>query len=396
MTPRHRQFDFRHPVWATTTSVLLVVVGGASVAFGQASAEISDADRELARIYLIGLLDGRQRMISGELRATGRESTPGSVDGDSATEFHAAFDDATGRFRFDRKGQERLFVAIYSGGGKTPKDLMSRGEWKTEKFEAKFIRTPERDLDWSTKDVVEVHAKAATEEGIAAKPFHVNTLGIITVRGNAKFWTCDQLIGIFQSQRVVGVSKEAGEVLKISWIFGPGDTLKRLLWIDAARDYAPIRMQLLERRDASNEKWSAPIVDAEVHWSRQNGIWVPVHSQEKFASMQQKQRAIYELQIEWLKVNEELDPSLFTSEGLNLPHFAMVVDDRLGKRIVTEKLGPHSAAINAHSDGSNETDLAVRRSPWVRILIIVNALILAVAVVFLLYRRWLTWGSPRH
>jgi hypothetical protein len=167
-------------------------------------------------------------------------------------------------------------------------------------------------------------------------PIDIRTVGLIlsddfssgaSFRECCDIWARDDSIAV--SQRADGTyllrlehdgrrSKELLEKRTRTYI-------PQTLCLDERQGFAPIRLSY----SASDEKEHPDpfILICTVRWNMQDGIWVPAD-----LSIESRTRGRllchYALSFEWLSVNTDIDPALFTADGLGAPVGTPVVDYR--------------------------------------------------------------------
>lgn len=111
--------------------------------------------------------------------------------------------------------------------------------------------------------------------------------------------------------------------------------VERHLWIDAAKDYVPVRYQH-RHLDPRTKKWSKFHAVVETKWTKQSGIRVPVSIHSRSGT---RSRTITKLRLTWNSINEKVPEIHFQRKGLNPKPGTEVIDFRSGKPKRIEVIG---------------------------------------------------------
>jgi hypothetical protein len=111
---------------------------------------------------------------------------------------------------------------------------------------------------------------------------------------------------------------------------------QRLLWVDTANDYVPVRTEFrFVLRDGSYSIKQ----QVETSWGEINKTWVPIKSVSRFFGPNDVVRLYGEIRLTWKSVNEKVPEELFTEENLKLPKNTYIVDTRLGTPVLEKVIG---------------------------------------------------------
>jgi hypothetical protein len=344
-------------------------------------------DEETARLAVDGLINGREALITGQFTAVEWRWT-GSPSDDifARREIYCAFDTAEAQFRFDRT--RKIRVTEWSGAA--PKDVSTlrknaaNASSHIKVLHAKYIRLAEKSLHWSSRGRYQVTIKQPEDVLASAGPFRVDCVGVITTGDLRGLPDLQRLVDIFMGQDLRSVEKlENGEHLLV-WDFADG-SLRRRLWLDPRKDYAPTRMEILEAGNGPESSSFKLIVTTVTAWDRINNVWVPVKSTH-FEDRQGKELKSYEIDFSWSRVNENVPDEVFSVAGLKLDRFARVVDTRLGVPVVVEKILPNNVkkrkTATPDAEAGNLNDM--RTTSW---LLWFNLSVIAALTMFLLFRK---------
>jgi hypothetical protein len=123
-----------------------------------------------------------------------------------------------------------------------------------------------------------------------------------------------------------------------------------------------------------------------VNWTRVNEVWVPVSVlQESFVGPPRRR----ELNFEWVSVNQQVDPSLFTLEGLGYPDNMELIDTRSGTAAGNPKGGAGTAEDDALGVGQRPVSALLRH-----VSAVVSRVLLAAAICYVAWRRWNRRARP--
>lgn len=272
----------------------------------------SKTESQLARFYTAGMTDLLLSVRSGEFELTEAfRAKGGSV---KTMRVCCAFDFAERRLRFDRY----------------------RGDHVN-----KFAETREGCLVYSSSGgVISKRLEARKCERSNVLPFDIRTIGLATLGEIRASFSLERVLEILDDAEVTEPVEVSDTVCKLSWVYTKSLKIRRSLWIDSSRGFAPIRMEVFvlgkEARPEAPEDWGRPVEGCETVWRENSGSWVPV--QCKFeASGTERASFIFS----WESINASVKPDLFEPEGFDLPKGTYVENKRLpdGRKVIEEVIG---------------------------------------------------------
>lgn len=285
------------------------------------------------RFALNALVSGRQRISSGEFKAIEWYWTGAMEDKEFAsTDIYCAFDSANDKFRFDRNGKVR--VTEFSGS-----DGRDRSEAVTyiDEIHSKYIRLEGKSIHWTSEDEHQVDVMPRGSVLRTARPFCFDSIGLATSGDLLDFPEMAKLIAVFSKQGPRSGDVADGKQVLLEWTFADG-LLQRRLWLDPLKEYAPTRLEVLAKVEMDGVIKFSRIVDIHTAWIRINEVWVPNRSTHVENRNGQDMKT-YEVELSWLRVNEDLQDDIFSAHGFGLSKFARVVDNRADIPVVLNKIG---------------------------------------------------------
>jgi hypothetical protein len=304
----------------------ILVVGASLIVAGTAANELSKSDAAKAKYLLDGLKDGRDRLVTGIFRATGRwhDDRPAmDMHHEGDVEMYCAFDFAQGFLRFDRS-------QVYPSELATTPDAQRRV--------TKYARTPEETYNWVGNPIVEVHPPGWFDP-VHGTPFDIKVAG---AGGGAEFMLAsqfDELHASYLKDPLIAFSDEGNGIRHLTWLCGMGErrNVKRELWLDELHGFTSVHSETRFNKTGNQADWGEPRSSGDATWQEVAGVWVP----KTWAVTVQKSTGptSYELSFEWEAVNETVSSALFTPAGLEPQKGTLVVSNELGKGIVRETIG---------------------------------------------------------
>lgn len=187
-------------------------------------------------------------------------------------------------------------------------------------------------------------------------------------------------------------SQEDGGVFRVNWEFTEPLTVKvkdgppinvvqrfhTTLWIDTIRGFTPVRQVYQFSIDGQKQTRQTSPHLTETTWAPKGGTYVPIecvmHGEENMREGK--------LTFDWLSVNEPVDEKLFTVAGLQVDPNTLVVNHKLGPKIIEKKIN--------QSNGDNDTpsqidDATTNRWRW--IATVTSLVVIAVGLLALRFRR---------
>ena len=284
-----------------------------------ASADASEKE-QLAEFVVAGMRAERERLRSCSFRAKltksqGPRRADDQWEPDSVImgEIFCACDFEADKVRFDRRE---------TGGAPQP-------------VGGKYIRTPKKTLHAYLSGYI-ADIKHPTDPGSPmVKPFDVRVVGLTNPQElEDAGWRFEQAMEFyFIRQTVVSATTEKPGLHKITWICGKRNELERTLWVNERRGFTPERLEI--RYLNKDGDWQH-LQSVRTAWTQMSGVWIP---ESYSCDSRHFYGTRFELAFDWEQVNGEVDETLFTQEGLNLRKDTLVVDNRLDKPFIVERVG---------------------------------------------------------
>lgn len=345
-------------------------------------AKKADSRQEFPFLWT-GMKNHRQRLRSGIVRMSGRllEDDPNALRLEGEVRIFSAFDFGEGKMRFDRT-EPRAAILSAGAPGSIPR-------WSRMITGGKFVRVPGKTIYHVAGDVLtDTHVESANPP-VPARPWDVRGLGLYHWLDLRKAADYDDVVGNWEKVAPEEVVDEGRGIHRIGWTVGSG-IVRRTLWLDETKGFAPIRFELRWKDPDHPGVLSEPKAVCDVTWAESGGVWVPTTYRIEDRQSVPRTR-IYELALEWESVNEPVPADLFTLEGMKLDPGNILVDNRLGKPIVVGKINerrvPVFSGIGRPGRGSVPTFGGV--GAWNRrIVLAVNVVLLLMVLGYALYRDW--------
>ncbi len=275
------------------------------------SSVVPPEDLRVAEFTLREMVDMRERMRTGVVRATGtilRNDSPDQSGGKSPVEIYSVFDNPAGLFRFDLSSVKQI-------------DNEDRA------VRAKFVRTPKRTLRW--RDPYDPHRVIIDK--VNAKPSTMDIvfdMRVTALTGPAglqgvSMQTLDAVCESLSNDVEVTAVKEDGQILQLDAQSVKSKFMTSSLWLDRSRGCTPVRVEL----HMGNARPYHSIT--EVSWIELSDTWVPSAFSMSNYRMGDLEDQL-ELAFSWESVNEVVDETLFTAESLGLPGDTELVSRELG------------------------------------------------------------------
>jgi hypothetical protein len=274
-------------------------------------AAIACADPTSGKALLDGLRENREKLTSGIFRTSGlRETLNQEARRGSTVKFRAycAFDGSVRRFRY-----EETFTDRYG-----PFDAA-----KTRSDAVKYVRTADRSIHVSTQHplAIDIELPEAPVRGGTVSPFDPRVLGLVSDvelrSGMPRQSFARSFESVFEAYAndydVEDVTQEAESVHRITFRFGPSHEFRKTLWIDAARGFTPVRMEV--RRPKGGKLQAEPVVVTKTKWKEIAGVWVPVQSEMESHFNDDRMN----VELTWEQVNKPVADEVFTIAGLGIP-----------------------------------------------------------------------------
>ncbi|HVA45056.1 MAG TPA: hypothetical protein VNH11_01610 [Pirellulales bacterium] len=357
---------------------------------------------------MTGLRDGRERLRQGIVRIRGskfehayrQEPLRGEV-----TQFYA-FDYDALLLRYERAEPRRSFVPTEAKPGDKP-SMPRIGVTPTEDLVTNriYYRRPGLSVQYMTGgNKIAINAEDASRPICSA--FDVRAVGLLYLQSYHRQNTFEEIFESFNRYAADELVDEGNGVFRVQWTIGTGDSFphhRRTLWIDRAKGFSPIRLELREHPYGvpPTEPWGEPYCKSEATWAEVSGVWVPEtfrisdgpDDPNRDAAHRMSSR--FEHKFEWESVNELLPDALFEVDSLNPPEGCLVVDWR-GQRPVVERVigAPNSPIVGELPSRTREQPPppVAGLTKW---FFIVNVILLA-AVALVVGLRMLTRRAGRR
>jgi hypothetical protein len=233
--------------------------------------------------------------------------------------------------RFDRL--EPIWIAPEAG---------VEGEPTLGRHGGKFALTPQHTIIWRP-DGLYANVRAPDYRNVGAiRPFDVRLIGCLgwarTDRAFKSGESWEEYFAHVENQPADEVATEE-DLIRLTWLHSPdepgGVESRHDLWLDPQRGFCPVRHEVARRRSGGDLDWSDAVVDRiEVNWRKIDEVWVPMDLiQERPRTVPQRR----ELQFVWHSVNQPIDPSVFTLDGMEYPPRRGHVDRRHGKPVFVRR-----------------------------------------------------------
>lgn len=311
--------DRRWLLWCV--SVLLL--HGTSPIVAQHIKVLPDQGEEqaLADQLMQGLAEQRALLKSGQFKLEGTIQPEWRAGLKPTVEFSCQaecyFADGFQQFRFDQRVSQ---IPLNLPQQKAPLVELSQ-----------YIRTPEFSIHTAGNNTdVRIFEPDHPPRETLLGPFDIRVVGLISgselQTGMSASETRRFLSGVLESYR--GYQLETVRLLEdrlyeVTWRFGKKAEFRLVLQIDAARGYAPVKLEYYHKRGQAKQFSDGRVSRVTVRWERKSQVWVPISLQSE--SRQGTQRM--ELKFVWKSVNEQIPASVFTLDGLDLPEGRRLKDN---------------------------------------------------------------------
>lgn len=327
-----------------------------------AESDVVGSRFENPEYVLAGFRAGRDRLSRGCFSATKVGSMSFANDGmrSEETEYRCAFDYAQQLLRFD------FNVAMGTS------------------ISGKYISRSEYALMASADDhLVTRYPSGVYPNDISKKPFDVRNVGVVDfLLLFAKTFSFEEFMSAIERQHGEGLVTCAAvhdgdqHLVLLKYIRTSDRSERWDIFMDPERDFVPVRW---ERRwaDASGEL-SDPNGTMSTEWSQIQDVWVPLNVQYSSETPGNPNLA---LAFVWESVNGDLDPVLFSQEGLDLPDSAWIVDRRTGTSIIEGRI----ADATRRAESPHAPAGTFYRRTWV--LVTINVAVFSTLILLWIVRR---------
>ncbi len=292
------------------------------------------------RLLLQRWKENQDRLHAGVVRFHGRmlQVAPQQERLEGPDKGLCAFDFARQLFRFDRASPHLQ----WKPGGKNGADW-NAGKWVQGVFDAKWIKTPDRSIQWiEGHNIVEIVKK---DKGPLSGLdwFDVRSLGLVARRSLTRGTSPDELFEMYSSRETPTLISEADGVYRIAWVLNAGQD-RQMLWLDANKGCTPTRMEQGKRSKDGNT-WLPPFFETTASWQKVSGVWVvkTLSARGDFLGRTFE----LELSFDWESVNAAVPPSYFAVESIELKPGDAIIDSRSDKPLVPvdTRPQPHISAV---------------------------------------------------
>lgn len=265
---------------------------------------VSGQDREKADFHIAGLIAACENFHSGELRIEESRETKSRGENKSV---YMCFDMDQPAFRFDKE----VFGELEQYARNSDLSAFRRG------------------------DTVLLYD--ADKEKLGEQPFHVLSTVIPLMHSYSasylKFDSVKQFSDIYNRATVTSVTEVSSSVIKIIFEYPidsrhPSPCVEHEIDIDSKLDFSLVRSSYCIVHRAGDNTSKQEMEAIEIDWKKNNLCpevkWIPVRWTLN------KPGYYHERKYEWIKLNEAIDPIVFTYEGMHLPDKTNVVDRRDG------------------------------------------------------------------
>lgn len=365
-------------------SGILVLVTAVRLAEASDAPSAQGSDRPAA---LAAIRENGERLRSGIYSAVGTlEHTPTQLGKHSAAltdqspvmieeSIEGAFDHEEGKFHFSRLRNQ-------IAGEKSVKFGMWTKSW--------IILRPENSIqarmnksDGIASVSIATPVMPQTAPAFFQPVFDVRILGMTGVKGLKSSF--DDLLRGFEETAFEEVS-DGGKLVRLRADIPVGDTNygeRFEIWLDPAQGYQPIRYTVTQGVFTELETSDQLVTKSETSWIQIEGVWVP-RTVELF-SRSPEWDELLRLAFDWKSVNEPVQESWFTWEGLDLPDGSQVADTSIVNDVIVPVaiIGKSMERDTQHiAEGQHH-----ERSWRMWILLLVNLIVVGVLLGRYLRRR---------
>lgn len=317
----------------------LLILGNLNFATAQIGPVVADQDKtSLLASLMAGLEYQRGLLKSGRFKIDfQREYEKNERRGLSGTvkmKAECVFADQFQKFRFDQSVTQ---VTINHRQQNAKKTLTSA---------SKYVLTPDYSIHTEGDNTsVRIFDPEHKPYGYFS-PFDIRVAGMINdtelLRGMAdsgQKWFLPGVLAILQGYSLEDIRLVGEDLYSISWLYGPNQEFKRVVWIDAVKGFSPIKMLQFVKRGNPKTFQNFPVVETEVTWAKKEDLWVPV----KLITNNRLNPGYIEMKFEWEAINQGVPDKVFTVEGFTLPVGRWVTDSNGKKGMIETSIIDHRA-----------------------------------------------------
>lgn len=314
---------------------MIAVLLASNVSVAQEAADHKDGARDF---LLSGMRSEREKLVAGRTVIRGEHLYRSKAIGECRVPvlFDIAFDYKSKLFRHCRSdyrpvntrliGPEQYLAAEnktpFIKGRGTDKDCV---DWIAIEDKASVVRTPMYDLHRRAESVQVTRLPPGSAQGVVDE-WDMRCLGLLDFPSLVACSSFDETLDAYGNRlKCIAVNTDESKVSRLIMQFEGGEYE---IWIDEEHGMTPIRISQYETGKVRREMSSAV-----VGWKHMSNTWVP-NSMRVWESDSNNTYQSFELLLEWLSVNEPLDPKLFTASGLVDAPGSVVADTTLGTMII--------------------------------------------------------------
>lgn len=293
-------------------AIVMLVVADPAVASDptDVASPLTNEQKDLAAFVMEGVWAARENLRSAVVEITDH-NTQQRPSRDVKESYFVAFDRDTDRLRFDRRKAERI---------------------------TQLIRTSEETIVLVDGKGIIGRYEADHEPGVYdIDPFDLRLVGIATYSEHDFRASYEGFREFYDSISISDVVRETATRVRLTWDYMAQVTpIRRTLWVDTEQGFTPIKLKV----DAFpvKTKFDGPpksYFDGKLKWINIGDVWLP--HEWVFAD---PSRALEgRLDFNWSQVNEAIENSYFTPDGLNARKGTAVVNNRLGEPVVEYNIG---------------------------------------------------------
>lgn len=329
------------------TVVIVVVLLCTSV---DAMSAEEQSEFEARRTYVFGGTRAeRERIVSGQLVMRGEHliRLKGENESIDPVHFDIAFDHVAKSYSY---AHSEIFRSKL--GTDTLPPPMNRNvtqvrsadgtEWAVWEAGGTLVRTNEYDLHVARGSSVVTRLAPGEAQGLMIYEPDVKCAGLLDCRSFKRSVSYEKVMSAFEIDlEVHSIQRNAAGLWEI--LFRARYTESEI-WVDEVNGMTPIRAIVRDLREGLKERNRPEIVaSTEVDWKSMKDVGVPVSLRMSGTSPNGTFES-YQLTLEWSRINEPLDPKIFTAAGITENKNAVAMDMRLGQ-VVVERVHPHPIPV---------------------------------------------------
>ena len=217
--------------------------------------------------------------------------------------------------------------------GTTPEGI----DWCTDEQSGTVVHTPEYDLHHTAETNRVTRLAPGSVRKTQVYEWDLAVLGLVDWVSFRREYHLSDLLIAYKTRLTchsVDLDQSGLTCMKLRSKWSPKvDSVEYEIWIDEKQGMTPVSISRKDLNDSMRESSRS-----EVSWNKINGVMVPVAFRINDI-LDSENTEGYDLTLEWIHVNEPLDPKLFAPAGITESNSALVADLRLGQ-IVVERVHP--------------------------------------------------------